>query len=258
MGAAIHVVTVQRGIDPRDFALVAFGGAGPVHACGVAELLDSPQVVFPANASVLSAFGALVTPVRIDLARSYVRKLDQVSDDERDALLDEMRNEGRSVLSSAGVPLEDVVFRYAIDARYAGQGNEITVPLGEGESWPTDVDTVRELFAKHYEAVYGMTIPDVAVEVVTWRISAYAPAPQVSLAARTATGVAAPKGTRAVRFTRGDDPLTTPVFDREMLGVGARIIGPALLEERETTAVLRPGWTATVNEDGSVIAVREG
>jgi N-methylhydantoinase A len=257
MAASTRIHAVERGADVRGTPLIAFGGAGPVHACGVAELLDSPQVVFPANASVLSAFGALVTPVRIDLARSYVRKLDQVSDEERDELLEAMRREGRTVLSSAGVPAGDVVFRYAIDARYSGQGNEITVPLGVGESWPTDLETVRQQFAKQYEAVYGMTIPGVSVEVVTWRISAFAPAPQVSLAATKATATVTAKQSRPVRFARGEDAVETPVFDRDALGVGTQITGPALLEERETTAVLRPGWTATVNEDGSVIAVRE-
>src|SRR5207253_8013851 len=97
MAAAARMHAVERGTDLRGVPLIAFGGAGPVHACGVAELLEAPHVVFPANASVLSAFGALVTPVRIDLARSYVRKLDDVADDEREALLEEMRAEGRSV-----------------------------------------------------------------------------------------------------------------------------------------------------------------
>jgi N-methylhydantoinase A len=255
MAASARIHAVERGVDLRGTPLIAFGGAGPVHACGVAELLESPQVVFPANASVLSAFGALVTPVRIDLARSYVRKLDDVSVDEREALLQEMRAEGRSVLSSTGVPTEDVIFRYAIDARYAGQGNEITIWLGEGETWPTTPERVREEFARQYEAVYGMTIPDVAVEIVTWRISAFGRAPHVRLAVRADGAAPAPKGTRLVRFSRHRAPVETPVYDRMQLGVGSHIDGPALLEERETTAVLRPGWSATVDDHGSVIAV---
>jgi N-methylhydantoinase A len=255
MAASARMHAVERGVDLRGTPLIAFGGAGPVHACGVAELLESPEVVFPANASVLSAFGALVTPVRIDLARSYVRKLDNVSDEEREALLEEMRAEGRAVLSSAGVPDEDVVFRYAIDARYSGQGNEITIWLGEGETWPSDLETVRTQFAAQYEAVYGMTIPGVPIEVVTWRISTFGRAPHVSLAVRADAGTPVPKGTRLVRFARHVDPVETPIFDRTALGVGAHIDGPALLEERETTAVLRPGWSATVDDYGSVIAV---
>jgi N-methylhydantoinase A len=100
-----------------------------------------------------------------------------------------------------------------------------------------------------------MTIPDVAVEIVTWRISAFGRAPHVRLAVRADGAAPAPKGTRLVRFSRHRAPVETPVYDRMQLGVGSHIDGPALLEERETTAVLRPGWSATVDDHGSVIAV---
>jgi N-methylhydantoinase A len=258
MAAAARMHAIERGADMRGTPLIAFGGAGPVHACGVAELLDSPSIVFPANASVLSAFGALVTPVRIDLARSLVRRLDTISADEREAVLEDMRNEGRAVLTSAGVEPDKVTFRYAIDARYHGQGNEITIALGEGDSWSVSDEEVSDRFAVRYAAVYGMTIPGVSVEIVTWRVAAFAPAPAVSLAATAPTGTVAAKGVRNVLFRRGAEPVETPVFDRPSLPVGATISGPALLEERETTTVLRPGWKAIVTEDGSVLAHREG
>jgi N-methylhydantoinase A len=258
MAAAARMHAIERGADMRGTPLIAFGGAGPVHACGVAELLDSPSIVFPANASVLSAFGALVTPVRIDLARSLVRRLDAISTAEREAVLEDMRNEGRAVLASAGVEPDSVTFRYAIDARYHGQGNEITIALGEGDSWSVSDAEVSERFATRYAAVYGMTIPGVSVEIVTWRVAAFAPAPAVSLAPTTSAGTVTTKGVRKVLFRRGAEPVATPVFDRASLPVGAAITGPALLEERETTTVLRPGWTAVVTDDGSVVAHREG
>ncbi|HZQ59028.1 MAG TPA: hydantoinase/oxoprolinase family protein [Acidimicrobiales bacterium] len=256
MAAAARMHAIERGADLRGTPLIAFGGAGPVHACGVAELLESPSIVFPANASVLSAFGALVTPVRIDLARSLVRRLDQIDPAERVAVLEEMREEGRRVLTGAGVPPGDVTFRYAIDARYHGQGNEITIDLGAGAVPDREVE---ERFAARYAAVYGMTIPDVPVEVVTWRVAASAPAPRVSLVAAGAPGGAPQqKGVRQVRFHRGSEPVATPVYDRLSLPIGATVSGPALLEERETTTVLRPGWVAVVTDDGSVLARREG
>ncbi len=258
MAAAARMHAIERGADLRGTPLIAFGGAGPVHACGVAELLDSPSIVFPANASVLSAFGALVTPVRIDLARSLVRRLDAISAAEREAVLEEMRDEGRAVLASAGVPADKVTFRYDIDARYHGQGNEITIALGEGDAWTVSDEEVTARFAARYATVYGMTIPGVPVEIVTWRVAAFAPAPAVSLAAATPAGAVVVKGTRDVRFRRGADAVATPVYDRLSLPVGAELTGPALLEERETTTVLRPGWTAVVTEDGSVVARREG
>ena len=138
MAAAARMHAVELGIDLRGVPLLGFGGAGPVHACVVAELLDSNHVVFPVNASVLSAFGSLVSPMRIDLARSMPRRLDAVDPAERDALLDDLRSEGRRVLSAAGAPEQAIRFRYGLDARYTGQGNEVTVWLGEGPTWPAD------------------------------------------------------------------------------------------------------------------------
>jgi N-methylhydantoinase A len=157
------------------------------------------------------------------------------------------------------VPVEAITFRYAIDARYHGQGNEITITLGEGPSWPATPETVAAAFAERYAAVYGMTIPGVPVEVVTWRLSAFAPAPEVAVAlASDARARQRRKGTRSVRFTRGEAPVDTAVVDRGALVPGDRVEGPALVEERETTAVLRPGWSAVVNEDGSLVATRRG
>ena len=175
MASSARMHAVERGVDLRGVTLLAFGGAGPVHACRVAELVESSRVVFPVHASVLSAFGTLVTPVRIDLARSLLRPLDELRSDDTEQLLESMRSEGRRVLAGAGVPAEQVRFRYGIDARYRGQGNEITVWLGEGAEWPTDDAETLAAFEEEYKRVYGLTIDDVAAEVVTWRLSAWAP-----------------------------------------------------------------------------------
>jgi N-methylhydantoinase A len=257
MAAAARMHAIERGADLRGTPIIAFGGAGPVHACGVAEMLDSPSVVFPAHASVLSAFGALVTPVRIDLARSLVRLLDQLDDAERAAVLDELEAEGIAVLAAAGVAPTDVLFGYAVDARYHGQGNEITITVSEGDAWPGDI---ADRFAERYAATYGLTIPGVPVELVTWRVSASARAPAVTLPAPPGGAGLSPsaKSVRPVRFTRGAPPLDTPVFERSSLATGQRVVGPAIIEERETTTVLRPGWVAVVHDDGSLIAEREG
>ena len=258
MAAAARMHGVEQGVDLRGVTVLAFGGAGPVHACGVADLLESDKVIFPVNASVLSAFGTLVSPVRIDLARSMPRLLDSVDATERDGLLDELRGEGRRVLSAAGVPAGDVRFRYGLDARYSGQGNEITVWLGSGESWPATGAEVRSAFESEYRRIYGMTIPDVAVEAVTWRLSAYAEKAQVrpDTGATGAAGAAQPVSRRPVVFERGSAAVDVPVYRRQDLGVGAAFAGPAIVEERETTTVIRPGWRAEVATDGSLVATR--
>ena len=254
MAAASRMHAVEQGADLRGVTLLAFGGAGPVHACGVAELLESPRVVFPVNASVLSAFGTLVSPVRIDLARSMVRPLDTVDAAERDGLLDELRHEGRRVLAAAGVRPERIRLRYGLDARYVGQGNELTIWVGEGERWPAAVADVVARFEHDYRRIYGLTIPDVGIEVVTWRLSAYADADAVEPHPTVGDEAGEPLGTRPVHFTRGAASIETPVFRRERLGVGQRIVGPAIVEERETTVVIRPGWTAELTADGTLIA----
>ncbi|MYK77126.1 MAG: hydantoinase/oxoprolinase family protein [Acidimicrobiaceae bacterium] len=258
MAAAARMHGVEQGVDLRGVTILAFGGAGPVHACGVADLLESDRVIFPVNASVLSAFGTLVSPVRIDLARSMPRLLESVDIAERDGLLDELRGEGRRVLSAAGVPAADVRFRYGLDARYSGQGNEITVWVGTGEAWPASEADVRAAFESEYRRIYGMTIPDVAVEAVTWRLSAYAEKVQVrpDTGATGEAGAAEPVSRRAVVFARGTAAVDVPVYRRQDLGVGATFGGPAIVEERETTTVIRPGWEAEVASDGSLVATR--
>ena len=258
MAAAARMHGVEQGVDLRGVTILAFGGAGPVHACGVADLLESDRIIFPPNASVLSAFGTLVSPVRIDLARSMPRLLHSVEGAERDRLLDELRGEGRRVLLAAGVRESEVRFRYGLDARYSGQGNEITVWLGSGESWPASDSEVLEAFDDEYRQIYGMTIPDVAVEAVTWRLSAYAEESPVTpeVAAGVAGGSVEPVSHRPAVFERGADPLVVPVYRRQDLSVGAAFAGPAIVEERETTTVIRSGWRAEVAPDGSLVATR--
>jgi N-methylhydantoinase A len=256
MAAAARMHAVEQGEDLRGVTVLAFGGAGPIHACGVAELLDSPRVVFPVNASVLSAFGTLVSPVRIDLARSMVRSLSAIDHVERDRLLDELRDEGRRVLAAAGVPGDRIKFRYGLDARYFGQGNEVTIWVGEGDHFPIGDDEVVERFENDYRRIYGLTIPDVAVEAVTWRLSAYADAAAVEPQAALSRQHGQPRMMRAVRFARADAAVDTPVYRRDDLGLGQRLSGPAIVEERETTAVIRPGWVVEVAGDGSLVAER--
>ncbi len=258
MAASSRMHAVEQGADLRGITVLAFGGAGPVHAIGVAELLESPRVIFPVNASVLSAFGTLVSPVRIDLARSMVRSLATVNSAERDTLLGELRDEGRRVLAAAGVADDTIRFRYGVDARYLGQGNELTIWVGEGNEWPASYDQVVDAFETDYRRIYGLTIPDVGVEAVTWRLSAYSAATPVEPQAELGIGIAEPHRSRPVRFQRGHEAVDTPVYRRTELGVGQAVVGPAIVEERETTAVIRPGWTATVATDGSLIAERSG
>jgi N-methylhydantoinase A len=256
MAAAARIHAVEQGADLRGVTVLAFGGAGPVHACGVAELLESSRVIFPVNASVLSAFGTLVSPVRIDLARSMVRAVATVDPVERDILLDELRDEGRRVLAAAGVDDASIRFRYGVDLRYLGQGNEITLWVGEGGSWPVDTAELWRRFDDEYRRIYGLTIPDVGIEAVTWRLSAMSDAAPVDPQPHISGEPGVAHANRPVRFERGKPDTITPVYRRTELAVGQHVAGPAIIEERETTAVIRPGWDVTVAADGSLVAER--
>ena len=254
MAAAARMHAVEQGVDLRGVSMIAFGGAGPVHACGVAELLESDRVIFPVNASVLSAFGTLVSPVRIDLARSMPRRLDALDAGERSALLDDLRNEGRRVLAAAGASADAVRFRYGIDCRYAGQGNEVTVWVGEGDDWPVTDAAVLDAFETEYKRIFGLAIPGVPVEIVTWRLAVSADAEQVAPEPVPTGAGADPMTSRPMVFGRGTDPIDAPVYRRSDLGGGATFDGPCVVEERETTAVIRPGWSVEVGADGSLVA----
>jgi N-methylhydantoinase A len=256
MAAAARMHAVEQGVDLRGISILAFGGAGPVHACGVAELLESERVIFPVNASVLSAFGTLVSPVRIDLARSMPRRLDRIDAAERDQMLDDLRTEGRRVLAAAGTDASAVRFRYGVDARYAGQGNEVTVWIDEGDTWSASDADVLDAFESEYRRIFGLAIPDVAVEIVTWRLAVAADAESVEPDPLPAGSGATPFAVRPVVFGRGRAAIDTPVYKRADLGAGDRFTGPAIVEERETTAVIRPDWSVEVADDGSLVATR--
>ena len=172
-----------------------------------------------------------------------------------------MRIEGRRVLTAAGVSEEAVNFKYGIDARYEGQGNEITVWVGEGESWTSDTGAITSMFEDEYRRIYGLAIPDVGIEVVTWRLSASADLllmrldPQESAEGKTEKAISDQK--REVIFNRDEQPIETLVYKRKLLKPGMFFEGPAIVEERETTSVIRPGWNVEVADNGSLIAVKD-
>ena len=251
MAAAARAHATDRGIDYRGLPVLAFGGAGPVHACQVAELLESTTVIFPPLASVLSAFGTLVTPQRIDLARGWVGPVDWAR---VRTIVDEMVAEGRDALIAAGAPPDRITLIHGADMRYLGQANEVTVALPANPAETRDLSVVRESFEQAYEAQYGLRLPDVEIEVVAWRLSAQGPDAKRDSVVQLATADSAPKGTRPVRF--GAEPEPVAVYDRAALATGQAIAGPAIIEERETTIVLLPGWDATVDTRGSIVATR--
>ena len=252
MAAAARAHATDRGLDYRGIPVLAFGGAGPAHACFVAELLDGVTVIFPPLASVLSAFGALITPLRYDLAHGVAGALDW---DGVAALVGGMTEESRAALIAAGCPDEGVRFTYGADMRYVGQQNEVTVTLAGDPAVTRDLDALRSAFEEAYEALYSLRLPDVGVEVIAWRVSAHGPEIERDTAPVLAASPGEPKGERVVHFD-ASGPLV-PVYDRAALAAGQAFDGPVVIEERETTIFITGGWRATVGADGCITARRE-
>ena len=252
MASATRAHATDRGVDYRGLPLLAFGGAGPVHACEVGALLMSRAVIFPPQASVLSAFGTLVTPVRLDLVRSALGLLDQVDWDRAGRLIDDMEREGREALEAAGVAAADVRISFGADLRYFGQQNEVSVELDADPRVNRNPAPIRAQFERAYFAQYGFNPNHVAVEVVNWRLTAHGPDVEKTAAANAATKPAAARGTRQV--TLWEQARTVPVYDRAALATGQVLDGPALIEERETTVVIPPRWRAVIDRTACIIA----
>jgi N-methylhydantoinase A len=253
MAAAARAHATDRGVDYRGLPLLAFGGAGPIHACRVAELLDASTVIYPPMASVLSAFGTLVSPVRLDLVRGALSRLAAIDWAEVDRLIDAMEAEGRAALAAAGIPDDRVGFAFAVDLRYVGQQSEVTVQVARDPRLAHDAEELAALFGEAYERLYGLRL-DMAVEIVSWRLTALGPEPERSPRIALAALPARPIATREVLV--GDGERQVPVYRRTDLGSGDTIAGPVIVEERETTIFVLPDWTLSVHPTGALFARR--
>src|SRR5206468_11550476 len=176
-----------RGRAPRDLPFVAFGGSGPVHGCRLARALGIPRVILPAATGVTAALGLLAAEVRFDVARTYVRRLDAVDPAQLGRMYAEMTQQAMEVVRESAVGGEITVARSA-DARYVGQGYELTVPVPPGELDAPALARVRAAFDGLYAARYGYANPSEPVEVVTWKLSAVGGSPRIALAKPPAQG----------------------------------------------------------------------
>ena len=255
MAAAARAHATDRGVNYRGMPLLAFGGAGPAHACFVAERLESSKVIYPPMASVLSAFGTLVTPVRLDLARSAMLALERFDPKHIMPVIEEMLAEGEHALTDAGIPPDQIHYSYSADMRYRGQQNEVNVELAGNPCHGVDETELRRRFEEAYQALYGVQLDDMSVEIVSWRITARGADKEREALLALPDTPGAPKASRPVFFH--SDFLDVPVYDRSKLAPGQRINGPVIVEERETTVFILPSWQLLVHGDGSLIATQD-
>ena len=250
MANAARVHILEKGHDPRLYSMTAFGGAGPVHAFGVARLLGSPQVVVPVGSGVLSALGFLVSPVASESIRSYVCPINMLDWTLLNGYLNQMEAEGFAFLESAAVPLSESAVTRAADMRYSGQGHEISVEIPNGVLSENSLSEIEVSFKKEYHLRYGKLIGDIGIEAVTWRVVVSGPVPQVIPRQEVPTSQNsehALKGYRQLIFMGDKTASNVPVYSRYQLQPSDSFEGPAIIEEMESTFVV--GINATVRID---------
>lgn len=255
MASAARVHLLEHGKTPGDYSMVAFGGAGPTHAYGVAKALRLREIIVPWQAGVGSAFGMLCAPVSFDLARSRPVPLFEAPWREIDAMLDGMSAECRQMVAWAGIPQTDIVTIRSADMRYRGQGHEIQVDL-EGLAWPhPDPRQILARFHAEYRRLNGVDGPDAPVDVVTWRAAARGPIPHLPLKADgLAEAAARGRVSRPVYFQDHGGFINAAVISRGSLKIGEAFPGPAVIELGDATITVGPGMSAHMRDDGLIVA----
>jgi N-methylhydantoinase A len=250
MAAATRMHLAEKGRDPRRYTLIAFGGAGPVHAYNLARLLKMKRLVVPLGAGVASALGFLVAPPATDMVRSYVARVERIDWDQVNALFAAMTEQGSRLLSEAGADPATITLRPTADMRHVGQGFEIPVSLPSTRLGARHLPAIREAFFASYRERFGRVVEDSPIEALSWRLACEAPGQDIRIKPASRDGAAAAaaqRGTREVLF-EGIGSLACTVYDRYALGVGATFTGPALVEERESTCCIGPDARVSVDE----------
>jgi len=255
MSYAVKGVTTERGFDAGDFALVAYGGAGPLHAVEVAREIGIRKVIIPGAPGVFSAFGMLFSDLRYDYVRTFLTRLEEAPFDKIEALYGALEDEGRAAIANASVKPQTVTVRRAADMRYVGQEHAVTVDLPLGVFKKRDRDAIKRLFDAMHELRYGTSAPQERAEIVSLRSTVTGvmrKPPQATISSgQRKPPAAALSGKRPVYF--GDAFESTPTLRRAALLAGNRITGPALIEEHASTTVLMPGDACEVDAYGNLV-----
>jgi N-methylhydantoinase A len=253
MAQAIRTLTVEQGIEPRDFALVAFGGAGPMHAAFLARELGIGEVIVPPLAGAFSAWGMLETELRRDFTRPFFRRASDADLESLAAACAETAREGREALEAEGVPADVCRVEHSLDMRYEAQEYTLAIPI-DGPDAPTGPGFVEEMtqrFNAAHDFRYGHSNPGAPVEFVSLRAAAFGDLGHAEPEELTALDGAPAQRTREVLFDGIDHP--TAILSRDELGVGTELEGPLVVEEVTATTVVPPGSTLTVDRYGSLV-----
>jgi N-methylhydantoinase A len=252
MAAATRMHLAEKGRDPSGYTLMAFGGAGPVHAYSLAKRLKIRRVLVPIGAGVISALGFLLAAPAVDAVRGYPAPLDAVDWPRVQALLGEMEAEARYLLAAGGDEATPIRFKRSADMRYVGQGHEIEVPLPDGELGAENEEAIRDAFAEAYGSMFGRTVDDAMPEIISWRSSAMGHQTEIDLDHQSLPATAL-LGSRRVHFLDHGE-IESPVYNRYALAPGSVISGPAVFQERTTACSFGPDCRITVDGAGNLVA----
>jgi N-methylhydantoinase A len=247
MAEALRIVSVERGHDPRDFALIAFGGAGPVHAAFLAEELGMPEVVVPPAPGAFSALGLVATDLKRDYSRTFYADLGTVEPERIAAAFDAMAGDGEAMLEAARIRPERRAVLRSADVRYRRQAYELTVPVADGPVTRASLDTLATAFHDKHRQTYGHANPNEPVQLVNLRLTALGRLPRLELKQRAAAS--RPLRERRVWFAETGF-VGCAVHWRDGMSADATLTGPAIVEAVDATIVVPPGWVAAVDPRG--------
>ena len=248
MVGAIRVVSVERGHDPRDFTLVPFGGAGPLHGCALADLLGITRVLVPPSPGVLCAQGLLAADLKAEFSRTVATPLGGADAARLEAAFLALEAEAAAWFYQEAVAPQDCATRRVALMRYEEQGHELAIPFG-------DIGALGAAFAAAHRALYGFDLPEVPVEIVTLRIEAAGALPTPAASAPQGDGAeAAIIGRQTIRLP--DGAAEAPIIDRARLGPGASFAGPAIVTQLDATTLVAPGWQARMDASGALLLAR--
>jgi N-methylhydantoinase A len=257
MSYAVKGVTTERGLDAGDFVLVAYGGAGPLHAVAVAREIGMRRVIIPSAPGVFSAFGMLFSDLRYDFVRTWLTQLDEAPFDQIERVYRELAAQGRKAIAAASVEPRKITVKRAADMRYVGQEHAVTVELPHVVFARRDREGIKRLFDAMHAQRYGTSAPAERAEIVSLRTTVAGEMRKPPLAKIKRGQAAPPKaaftGKRAVYFKEAGGFRPAPTYARAALLAGNRIKGPALIEEHASTTVLMPGDACEVDAYGNLL-----
>jgi N-methylhydantoinase A len=246
MADAVRLISIRRGYDPREFALVVFGGAGPLHGAALARELSVPTVLVPPNPGITSALGCLLVDIRHDLAQMFLRRAGDVDPAEVEAEFKRLEGEARDLLRHEGVPEEQMALQRKIAMRYLGQWRSLSVPVDRPLA---SMDAAVARFHSEHEREYAYRRDDAPVEIYQLQLSAVGLTPKPEFARHATNGSAPPQGaSREVFFEEAGGFVSTPVYVRDDLPAGTSIPGPAVIDQLDSTTLVPPDVTAEVDE----------